>query len=113
LTRAGNEPPVRRPAIARHREKLRVIGKEHLLEPVVGERLDGVRAGVHELSVQGGDLGGMIEHGLGNERPGLEVAATLQLEEIALSTDHRSGGEPLGDARRRNGGGAVGHRGGH
>ena len=67
-----------------------------LAVPVVGERLDDVRAGVHELSVQGGDLVGVIEHGLGNERPGLEVAATLQLEEVALGADHRSGGEPLG-----------------
>ena len=63
--------------------------------PVVGERLDDVRAGVYELSVQGGDLVGVIEHRLGNERPGLEVAAPLQLE-VALGAHHRSGGEPLG-----------------
>jgi hypothetical protein len=38
---------------------------------------DDVRAGVHELSVQGGDLVGVIQYGIGNERPGLEVAAPL------------------------------------
>ena len=51
---------------------------------------------MHELPVQGGDLLGVIEHDLGHERPGLQVAATFELEQVALGADHRTGGEPLG-----------------
>ena len=56
---------------------------------VVRERLDDVGARVHELAVQLRDELGMIEHDLGDERAGLEVAPPLELEEVALGADHR------------------------
>ena len=36
---------------------------------------------------------GMVEHGFGHEGAGLQVAAPLELEYVALGTDHRSRGE--------------------
>jgi hypothetical protein len=61
---------------------------------VVGERLDDVRAGVHELAVQLGDELPMLEHYLGDERAGLQVAAPLELEQVALGADHAPVCEP-------------------
>ena len=62
---------------------------------VVGEGLNHVRSGMHELAVQPGYHLGLLEHYLGDERPGLQVAAALELEQISLGTDHRSGGKPI------------------
>jgi hypothetical protein len=62
---------------------------------VVGEGLHHVRAGVHVLPVQPGDHLRLIEHHLWHERPGLQVAAALELEQIPLGADHRSGREPI------------------
>ncbi len=62
---------------------------------VVGERLDHVRAGVDEIPVQLAHHLGMVEHHLGHVGPGLQVAAPLELEQIALGADHRTGLEPL------------------
>ena len=56
---------------------------------VVGERLDDVRARVDELAVQLGHLLRVLEHDLGDERARLQVAAPLELEEVALGADHR------------------------
>jgi len=37
----------------------------------------------------------LFEDHLGHERPGLQVAAALELEQIPLGADHRSGREPI------------------
>jgi hypothetical protein len=50
---------------------------------VVGERLHHVGAGVHELAVKLRHLLGMVEHHLRHEAAGLQVAAPLQLEQVA------------------------------
>ena len=55
---------------------------------VVGERLDHVRTGVHELAVQPGDEVGVLEHDLGHVRARLQVAAPLELEQVSLGADH-------------------------
>ena len=55
---------------------------------VVREGLDDVRAGVHELAMQLGDLLGVLEDDLGDEAAGLHVAPALELEQVALRADH-------------------------
>jgi hypothetical protein len=50
---------------------------------------------MHEFSVQSGYHIGLLEHHLWYERPGLQVPAPLELEQIALGADHWSGGEPI------------------
>ena len=55
---------------------------------VVGERLDDVRAGVDEVAVELVDDLRMLEHDLGDERARLQVAAALELEDVALGADH-------------------------
>ena len=41
-------------------------------------------------------MGGFdLEHHLWYERPGLQVAAALELEQVPLGADHRPGGEPI------------------
>ena len=62
---------------------------------VVGESLDDIGAGVNELAVQPGDELGMLEHDLGHVGAGLQIAAPLELEQIALGADHRSLVEPF------------------
>ena len=42
-----------------------------------------------------GDRLGVLEHDLGDEGAGLEIAAPLELEQVALGADHRAGGKPL------------------
>ena len=54
---------------------------------VVGEGLHHIRAGVDELSMKLGDEVWMLQHDLRSVRPGLEVAASLELEKIPLGTD--------------------------
>ena len=39
---------------------------------------------------------GEIQHHLGHERAGLDVAAAFQLEHITLGAEHGAGREPLG-----------------
>ena len=51
---------------------------------VVRERLHDVGACVHELTVQFLDDLRVIQHDLGDERPGLKVAPPLTLEEVTL-----------------------------
>jgi hypothetical protein len=41
------------------------------------------------------DLLGVLQHHLGHESTGLEVAPALQLEEVALGTDHGSLSKPF------------------
>src|SRR5947199_9045360 len=56
---------------------------------VVRECLHDVGACMHELPVQLGHDLGMLENDLRNECAGLQVAAALTLEEVALRADHR------------------------
>ena len=67
---------------------------------VVGERLDDVRARVHEVPVEALHQVRMLEDHLRHERAGLEIAAALELEEIPLGADHGPLGEPLHQPRR-------------
>jgi glyoxalase family protein len=57
---------------------------------VVGERLDDVRPRVDELAVQARDHLGVVEHHLRHERPRLQEAPALELEEVALRAQHGS-----------------------
>ena len=68
---------------------------ELLAVAVIGERLDDVGARVDEIAVRLGNDLRMLEHDLGHEGPGLQVAPALELEEVALGADHRAGFEPL------------------
>jgi hypothetical protein len=45
---------------------------------------------VHELAVQLLDDFGVIQHDLGDERPGLQVTPPLALEEVTLSAHDRT-----------------------
>jgi hypothetical protein len=51
---------------------------------VVGERLNHVGAGVHELPVQPLHYLRVIQHDLGNERSRLKVAPPLALEKVTF-----------------------------
>ena len=62
---------------------------------VVRERLDHVRAGVDEVSVELLDEIGVFEDHLRHEGARLEIAAPLELEEVPLGADDGPGGEPL------------------
>ena len=61
---------------------------------VVGERLDDVRARVDEVPVEAFHQIRVLEHDHGDEGAGLEVAAALELEQVALGADHGPLGEP-------------------
>src|SRR5207249_3944310 len=52
-------------------------------------------ARVHELAVQPRHELGMLEHDLRHEGSGLQVAASFELEEIALGADDRSPFQPV------------------
>src|SRR6185437_15869941 len=69
-----------------------------LAMPVIGEGLDDVGAGMHELAVELLDELRVLQYHLRHEGTGLEIAAPLELEEIALGADHRTGGKPLQQA---------------
>ena len=82
----------------------RLIGSRSLLAAdhpellamrVVRERLDDVGARVDEVAMQLAHDFGMLEHDLGHEGAGLQIAAALELEHIALGADHRSLVEPF------------------
>ena len=62
---------------------------------VVRERLDDVGSRVDELPMKLRDELGVLEDDLGDERPGLQVAPPLELEEVALGTDDGALVEPL------------------
>ena len=49
---------------------------------------------MHEVAVQRGDDLGVLEHDLGHERTGLQVAAALELEQVTLGADDGAGREP-------------------
>ena len=70
---------------------------------VVGEGLDHVRAGVGELAVQARDHLGVVEHHGGHEGAGLQVAAALAFEEVALGADDGAGGESVEKSGRAHG----------
>ena len=57
---------------------------------VVGERLDDVRARMHEFAVQLRHDLGVLQHDLRDEGAGLQIAAPLELEQIAFGADHRA-----------------------
>ena len=50
-----------------------------------------------ELAVQLPQRIRRVEDDLGYVRAGLDVAASLELEDVALGTDHRTVGDPLGE----------------
>src|SRR5207237_175567 len=62
---------------------------------IVGERLDDVGAGVHEVAVEALDEVGMLEDDLRDEGAGLQISAALELEQVALGADDGPGGEPF------------------
>ena len=66
---------------------------------VIGEGLDHVGAGVDEVAVQLAHQIGMLEHDFGHECAGLQIAAPLELEEIALGADDRPRGESVQQSR--------------
>jgi len=76
-------------------EMLLVDHPELLAVGVVRERLDDVGPRVHELAVQQGDELRVLEDDLRNEGARLQIAAALELDEVALGADHRSLLEPL------------------
>ena len=91
----------------RDRERAAVHLLEQVLLPddaellamrVVGERLDDVRARMHELAVELRDEPGLLEHDLRDERTRLQIPAALELEEVPLRADHRPLGESIEQA---------------
>jgi hypothetical protein len=62
---------------------------------VISERLDHIGARAEEVAMQVLDLLGEIENDLWHIGARLQIAAPLQLEEVALSANHRSRGKPL------------------
>ena len=68
---------------------------------VIGEGLDHVGAGAQEIAMQVLDLLGEVEHDLRHVGARLQVAAPLQLEEVALGANHRSRGKPFEKTRLR------------
>ena len=115
---------LQRLAVERLEDVLLADDLELLAMAVIGERLDHVGAGAHELAVELAHRLGGVEHDLRHVRPRLEVAAPLQLEQIALGADHRPLGQPLQQSfpghralpclpsreRWPSGGGGVNHR---
>ena len=74
--------------------------RAHLLAmAVVRERDHDLGAGPQELAVQLADGVGEVEHDLGHIRPALEIAAPLELEQIALGTEHHAVVKSLEETR--------------
>ena len=80
---------LQRPAVHRLQITLATDQRQLLAVGVVRERLDDVGAGVDELPVQLGDELRLLEHDLGHERARLQIATTLELEQVPLGADHR------------------------
>ncbi len=91
-----------RPAVDRLQILLAADHAKLLAMRVVGERLDDVGARVDEIAMELRDDLGMLEHDLGHERAGLQIAAALELEHVAFGADHGPLVEALqqGEARR-------------
>ena len=105
VSSATSRAILQRVAVERLEEGLFAHETELLAVPVVSERLHHVRAGMDEFTVQLAHDLGVLEHDLGNERTGLEVASALALEQVTLGADDRALLEPLQQA----GSGGVGH----
>ena len=65
---------------------------------VIGECLDDIGTVVDEVAVHLFDDFRMVEHRFGHECAGLDVAAALELEQIAFGADDRTPREPLDEA---------------
>jgi hypothetical protein len=83
---------------------------ELLAMRVIRERLDDVRSRVNEVAVELRDRLRMFEHDLRHERPGLQIAAALELEDIAFGANDGAGVEALQQRGARNGGREHGGR---
>ena len=68
---------------------------ELLAVGVIRERLDDVRSRMDEFTVQLSHELGVLQHHFRHEGAGLEVAAPLELEQIAFGANHRTLGEAL------------------
>ena len=62
---------------------------------VIGERFHDIRTRMNEVAMQLRHCLGMLEHDFRNECAGLQITASLELEDIAFGADHRSGVEAL------------------
>jgi hypothetical protein len=72
----------------------------HLLAMrVVGERLHDIGSGMHEIAMQHLDEFRMLEHDFRDESASLQIAAPLELEQIAFGAYHGSGVQALHQAR--------------
>ena len=60
-------------------------------------------AGAQELPMELRERVGVLDHDLGCERAGLDVAALLHLQEIAPVAEHRAFGQPFQDPLRHRG----------
>jgi hypothetical protein len=56
---------------------------------------------VDELPMELGDEVWMLQHDFRSVRPGLEVAASLELEEVSLGTDDLTSFEPIQESKSR------------
>jgi hypothetical protein len=65
---------------------------------VVGERDHDVGAGPKKFAVQLAQCVGKIENDFGNIGAGLDVAAPLEFEDVALGAEHDAGFQPFEDA---------------
>ena len=94
LLRDGERLPVERLELAFPADDAQLLAVR-----VVGQRLDDLRAGVDEVAVELRDDLRMLEHGLGDECARLQVPTPLELEDVALGTDHRATVEALDEPR--------------
>ncbi len=92
--RAGD---AERCAVHGHQVLLPADDAQLLAVHVVGQRLGDIGAGVHEVHVQLFNHLRVLEEHLGHEGTRLQVAAPLELEQVAFRADHR----PLGQAREQ------------
>ncbi len=101
---AGQQGAGRARDLLRDRQRRPVDPREVFLAPddlelgavrVVGEGLDDIRARVDEIAMQAFDQLRVLENDLGDVGAGLQVAAALELEQIAFGADDRAGGQPL------------------
>src|SRR5438132_1457087 len=83
--------------LAVHRLQVALTADVPQLLPVrvVGERDHHVRARAQELPVQLAHRVGEVENHLGHERARLDVTASFQLEDVALSAEHGPGPQPI------------------
>ena len=104
---------VERAAVDRLEVALAADDAQLLAMRVVGERLDDVRARVDEVAMELRHDLRMLEHDLGHERAGLQVAAPLELEDVAFGADDGALVEALragrvGARRSGHGDGSIG-----